>query len=57
MKKRFIELPILFIPIWICLGAAIGVPMENISIGVGFGSFIGIGLFLKFQYKNKKNSL
>jgi hypothetical protein len=54
MKKSFKNTPVLFIPIWICIGAGIGVPLDNINIRVGFGALIGIALFLKFQFRNKK---
>jgi|GEM_PF-2434239 hypothetical protein len=57
MKKRIKEDPILWIPIWIALGAGIGVPFDNIPIGVGFGTCIGFILFLIFNFKiNKKIS-
>ena len=55
MKKRFKENPVLFIPIWMCIGAGLGVPLDSIPIGVGFGTLIGIGLFLIFQLKKRKN--
>lgn len=57
MKKRIKEDPILWVPIWIALGAGIGVPLDNIPIGVGFGTCIGFILFLIFNFKiNKKIS-
>jgi len=55
MKKRFREKPLLWIPIWIALGAGIGVPMNSIPIGVGIGTIIGFLFFLiiTFRYKKK----
>jgi len=51
MKKRVKENPLLWIPIWIALGAAIGVPINNITIGVGIGNGIGFFLFLISYFK------
>ena len=54
MKKRFKEKPIRWIPIWMAIGAGIGVPLNNIPIGVGFGTCIGFMLFLIHNSKNNK---
>jgi len=56
MKKTIKESPIRWIPIWIALGAAIGVPMENIPLGVGIGVGIGTLLFLTYHFGSKKIS-
>ena len=56
MKKRFKEKPIRWIPIWIAIGGGIGVPMDNIPIGIGFGKGIGSIFFLIFSIKNKKKA-
>ena len=54
MRKRIEEKPIRWVPIWIALGAAIGVPFNNIPIGVGFGTGIGFFLFIVLSFRNKK---
>ena len=56
MKKRVKENPIRWIPIWIALGAGIGVPMENIPIGIGIGTCIGFSFFLINNIRNKKKA-
>ena len=54
MKKRVKEKPLRWIAIWIALGAAIGVPMENIPLGVGMGVCKGFLLFLIHGFRNNK---
>jgi len=54
MKKRFKEKPQLWIPIWMALGAGLGVPINNIPIGVGFGTIIGFLFFIINNYRFKK---
>jgi len=56
MKKRIKENPIFWIPIWIALGSGIGVPIENIPIGVGIGTCIGFFVFLINTIRNKKKA-
>jgi len=54
MNKRINKKPIRWIPIWIAIGAGIGVPFNNIPIGVGFGTAIGFFLFVILSFRNKK---
>jgi hypothetical protein len=55
MKKIVKEKPQAWIGIWVALGAALGVPIENIPVGVGLGACIGLLFFFMFYLKNKKN--
>lgn len=56
MKKLVKEKPLRWIAIWIALGGGIGVPLNNIAIGVGIGSMIGFSFFLIENFKNKKKT-
>ena len=53
MKKRVKDKPLYWIGIWIALGAAIGIPIGNIPIGVGLGTCIGFFFFLTSFLRNK----
>jgi hypothetical protein len=54
MKLKVKEKPLRWIAIWIPIGASIGIPIENLPIGVGLGTGIGFFLFFISYRRNKK---
>lgn len=56
MRIKVKEKPLRWIAIWIPLGAAIGIPFENIPVGIGLGTGIGFFLFfISYLRKSKEN--
>lgn len=53
VNKRVTEKPLRWIGIWIAIGGALGVPFENIPLGIGIGTGIGV-IFVLISYLKTK---
>ena len=56
MTKRVNEKPLRWLAIWVAIGAALGVPFENIPLGIGLGTGIG-AIFVLTSYLRTKNNI